>query len=257
MSTQLAKYDAARRAVGEARRVDEVLGIRDEALRARAYAKIAKDRRMMHDAEEILRRAEEKLGVIMKAQAKTVGKAKGGQPHQRRNATGVSKTPVAPTLAEAGIDKNLAKRARSLAALGDGVFEKTLADARRKGVAPTMALVSALADAAADRELETPAKTKREPSWPKPSPLYDPWSKLSHAARAIADYRFAQLADLARQSRRGGFLEIDLKHADKALVQLAAWRDALAWEMSHGQTQHRDTEAHREGARASEASRAR
>ena len=46
----------------------------------------------------------------MQQQAKTVGKAKGGQ-HQRRS-TGLSKNPVAPTLAEAGIDKNLAHRGR-------------------------------------------------------------------------------------------------------------------------------------------------
>ena len=123
MSTQLAKSDAARRAVGEARRVDEVLGIRDEALRARAYAKIAKDRRMMHDAEEILRRAEEKLGVIMKAQAKTVGKAKppSGKGQRKTDRRVATKPDGPPTLAEAGIDKNLAHRARPLAALGDGV----------------------------------------------------------------------------------------------------------------------------------------
>ena len=49
----------------------------------------------------------------MELQAKTVGKAKGGGPG--RGKTGVSKTPVftdPPTLAEAGIDKNLAKAAR-------------------------------------------------------------------------------------------------------------------------------------------------
>jgi hypothetical protein len=39
----------------------------------------------------------------MAAQAKTVGKVKGGQPHQRRS-TGLPKHPVAPTLAEAGGD---------------------------------------------------------------------------------------------------------------------------------------------------------
>ena len=36
-------------------------------------------------------------------------KAKGGQPYQ---STGISNTPVEPTLAQTGIDKNLAKRAR-------------------------------------------------------------------------------------------------------------------------------------------------
>jgi hypothetical protein len=46
---------------------------------------------------------------MMAEQARTVGLAKGGQPYQ---STGVSNTPVEPTLASRGIDKNLAKRAR-------------------------------------------------------------------------------------------------------------------------------------------------
>jgi hypothetical protein len=49
--------------------------------------------------------AERRLGQMMAAQPK----AKGGQPYQK--STGVSDTPVEITLAEAGIDKNLAKKA--------------------------------------------------------------------------------------------------------------------------------------------------
>jgi hypothetical protein len=46
---------------------------------------------------------------MMAEQRETTGLAKGGQPYQ---STGVSNTPVEPTLASQGIDKNLAKRAR-------------------------------------------------------------------------------------------------------------------------------------------------
>lgn len=43
---------------------------------------------------------------MRQAQKETVGLAKGGKPYQ---STGVTDTPVTPTLAEAGIDKNLAE----------------------------------------------------------------------------------------------------------------------------------------------------
>ncbi|CCM66135.1 hypothetical protein [Sinorhizobium meliloti] len=62
---------------------------------------------------------------MRQAQKETVGLAKGGKPYQ---STGLAKNPVAPaTLAEAGIDKNLAKRGTKLGAL----------PARRREFAPT------------------------------------------------------------------------------------------------------------------------
>jgi hypothetical protein len=59
-------------------------------------------------------RAERRLGEMMAEQKATVGLAPPGRPK-----IGVSETPISkpPTLAEAGIDKNLAKKARKLAAL--------------------------------------------------------------------------------------------------------------------------------------------
>jgi hypothetical protein len=53
--------------------------------------------------------------------------AKGGQPHQR-NSTGSVKDPVA-TLAEQGVDKNLADRARKAAAMTEKQFEAAIARA--------------------------------------------------------------------------------------------------------------------------------
>jgi hypothetical protein len=58
----------------------------------------------------------------MAAQAKVVGKAKGSRGAGRPKKGGVQKTPPKSdigTLAEAGIDKNLAKRARKLASTDD------------------------------------------------------------------------------------------------------------------------------------------
>jgi hypothetical protein len=68
------------------------------------------------DADAIVHRAERRLGQLMDAQAKAVGKAKGGDKGGKRSIAGLRKNPAnaPPTLKEAGIDKNLAKRARSI-----------------------------------------------------------------------------------------------------------------------------------------------
>jgi hypothetical protein len=249
MSQQLVKYDAACRALAAASRVDEVKAIRDAAIARKLYAKMAKNRKLETDAAVIRDRATKKLGDLMKAQAKAVGKAKprGSNQHEER----VSRKPDAPaTLAEAGIDKNLAHRARKFASIDDKVFDQAMEDARRKGEPPTMSLINALADAAVDEAVKTKAKPAPKP---KPSPLYDPWSKLSHAVRDIADQDLAALPALAEQARRVGFLDIDLEHANKAFATLAGWQAALQQESDDGEAsqQRRDTEAGREGASAS------
>lgn len=124
----LVKYDAACRALAAARSVDEAKDIRDQAMAMRVYASQAKNKDLEADALEIRLRAERRVGELMAAQKKTVGFAKGGQPHQKKS-TGLSKNPVA-TLAEAGIDKNLANRARQFAEMSESRFENLVKDAR-------------------------------------------------------------------------------------------------------------------------------
>jgi len=129
---ELVRYDNACRAIAEAKTVDEVKEVRDEAARMKLYAKQAKNRALEADAAAIRMRAERRVGQMMEAQKKSVGLAKGGKPHQRKQkSTGGSKPPVKPTLAEAGIDKDLAKQARKLASLDDKQFEKAVDDTRK------------------------------------------------------------------------------------------------------------------------------
>lgn len=126
---ELVKYEAACRALYEAKSVDEVKDLRDKASAMKAYARQAKNKQLEIDAAEIRMRAERRLGELMEYQRQTVGLAKGGKPYQD---TGSEKNPVAPTLADAGIDKNLADRARKMAAVPEEKFEAALGEWREK-----------------------------------------------------------------------------------------------------------------------------
>jgi hypothetical protein len=127
--TALARYDTACAALAAAKAVDDVLEIGAQADAVRAYARQAKNRQMEIDAAEIRIRAERRLGELMAAQKATVGRATGNQ-HTRPH--GVPLTPGArPSLAEAGIDKNLAKRARTYASVPTEQFERLLTDKRQ------------------------------------------------------------------------------------------------------------------------------
>jgi len=128
--TVLVPYDAACRLLAEARSVDDVKDILNTAAAMAEYARRAKNRDAEADALEIRLRAMRCLDQLRKAQKATVGLAKGGQPYQRkRKATGLTKNPVA-TLAEAGIDKNLAHEARKLGSLSEEQFTEKVVQAR-------------------------------------------------------------------------------------------------------------------------------
>jgi N6-adenosine-specific RNA methylase IME4 len=125
LSATLVRYDAACRALAEAKAVDEVKDIRDQAMAMRLYAKQAKNRQLEADAFEIRLRAEKRVGEMMAAQKEAVGFNHGGGDHR------VSEKPGAkPTLADAGIDKNLANRARKLHALPQDDFERVVSEGR-------------------------------------------------------------------------------------------------------------------------------
>lgn len=121
---QLVRYETARRAVAEAKAVDEVKDIRDQAVAMAAYARQAKDREMELNATEIRFRAERRLGEMIRSQKETTGLNKGGRPPETpRDERGVWST---PTLEELGINYDLSARAQRYASVPEPEFEQSI-----------------------------------------------------------------------------------------------------------------------------------
>jgi N6-adenosine-specific RNA methylase IME4 len=149
----LGRYDAACRALAEAKAVDEVKEIRDTAVAMIAYARQAKNRDLEADAVEIRMRATRRIDELRQAQKETIGLATGGEHGGRAGLDGSRKNPpiIRPTLAMQGIDKNLAQQARVLGALTEQKFEEVVADARDK---VTRAARSAVREVVIEQERE-------------------------------------------------------------------------------------------------------
>lgn len=120
--SELARYEAAERAIAAAEAVDEVLEIRSQAEAWRAYAKQAKNRELEVKAARIRFRAERRLGEMLLAS----DRAKGGRPSEKTCSDPEQVFEAPPTLAEAGIDRKLSSRAQRLAEMDRDEFERAL-----------------------------------------------------------------------------------------------------------------------------------
>jgi hypothetical protein len=131
----LAVFDDMRREVAEASTTAQVKDVLTQVAGLKAAARTAHNREIEANAAVIRLEAERKLGQLMKAQADTVGLNQGGG--DQRSDHRDSKNPGGlPTLAEAGIDKNLAKRARKAASMSDFEFEETKKNKRETALIP-------------------------------------------------------------------------------------------------------------------------
>lgn len=122
MTTALAYHRAAKIALARAHRIDEVKGVRDQALAMRYYAIIAKDTDLSRYATEYRLRAERQLGELIAEQPKAKGAR---EPDTNRGRRGLRSKPA--SLAEQGIDKNLAHRSRKAAAMPEAKYEAKIA----------------------------------------------------------------------------------------------------------------------------------
>lgn len=137
---QLVRYEAARTALAEAHRVDEVKDIRDKAEAMAAYARQAKDQELILWATEIKVRAERRAGEML-AQAGERGErvthrdARWGDKSESQDAT------RKPTLADIGITKDQSARWQSLASMSDEHFETAVATAKEQAGQVTTAFM--------------------------------------------------------------------------------------------------------------------
>lgn len=132
-STGLVRYEAACRALAKAKATDEVKLIRDKADAMRAAAHIAKNKQLEVDAAEIRIRAERRLGELLKQQKDAGLLAQGAREKgTNRGTTRVAEKPASLSLAQVGIDKSLANRARKLAAVPEAEFEQELGEWRER-----------------------------------------------------------------------------------------------------------------------------
>jgi hypothetical protein len=125
---ELIRYDAARRALAEAKRVDEVKAIRDKAVAVQAYARQAKDTTLIEHATDIRLRAERRAGELLAEMAERKERHAGKAPKGSRVATPMPQ----PKLSDLGVTKTQSSRWQALAAIPQEKFESVAADARSK-----------------------------------------------------------------------------------------------------------------------------
>ncbi|MEY2686857.1 MAG: hypothetical protein RL375_1055 [Pseudomonadota bacterium] len=128
MSASLIKYEAARTALAEAHRVDEVKDIRDKAEAMAAYARQAKDSELIQYATEIKVRAERRCGELLARTEKSRGAAEPGT--ARGTTRSNDATASTPTLAQMGLTKDESSRYQQLAAMPADHFETAVATAK-------------------------------------------------------------------------------------------------------------------------------
>jgi N6-adenosine-specific RNA methylase IME4 len=168
MSGEMIRYEAAKAAIAEAARIDEVAEIRDFARQMKAYAKVANDRQMLADASGIQVRAERKLGQLI-INAKETGVLGIGRPARSNldagDADDDNGSAVEPftrvTLSEAGISKKLSMKAQQWARLGDEEFEGKLEDVRERILSDGAIVLNPLKDLSTAEKKERRAEREQ------------------------------------------------------------------------------------------------
>jgi len=157
----------------------------------------------------------------MAAQKARVGVATGGQHGGRASKIdGVRNTPsnAPPTLAEAGIDKNLAKRARTYAAVPQGQFEQLLNDKRQSENRRVVLPPHVQAESEATRDIESERDARIAPAGADSSAAAN-----DRLTRQVAELR-RRLAALIEEN--GGLKDGEKMRKERALA--AGWSERAA-----------------------------
>jgi hypothetical protein len=142
MTVALIRYDAARRALAAAHRIDEVKNIHDKATALLAYAKQAGDYELQNRAAEIRLRAERRAGELLVDMQKT------GQ-RQAKESGRPRKVSSPTTLSSLGIKRDHSSRWQQLARrVDEHTFEEALIRAKeRYGEITTSAVLREIKEA--------------------------------------------------------------------------------------------------------------
>jgi len=126
--TQLVRYEQARIALAECKRVDEVKDIRDKAEAMAAYARQAKDTQLIEWATEIKVRAERRAGEMLAAMPKATGSRFNGRAPD--GSVRRSHDDSAERLSDIGVSAVQSSRWQSLASMTEDHFETAVATAK-------------------------------------------------------------------------------------------------------------------------------
>jgi N6-adenosine-specific RNA methylase IME4 len=184
-------FEEARREIANASTVDHVNRILALATGLAAAARKATDREVEAEAVVLKFEAERKLGQLMQAQKETIGFNKGGRPK-----TGIPETPVSDdpktgihgipvsekpaTLAEAGIGKTLAKKARTAAAIYKQLQIERAKERHRSIIEHGCTVTDLTALAASGKRFGV---IYADPPWP-----FETWGGLSGQGRSVENH---------------------------------------------------------------------
>jgi N6-adenosine-specific RNA methylase IME4 len=129
--TTLSRYDAACRALAEAKSLDEVMEIADKATALKEYYRRAKDRTAEIHMAELRVEAERRWGQMF-GEIKSAGLVAKAAPGNQYTGPVPQGDRSTVTLAGLGTDKKFSARAQKLASIPEATFRKRLASARAK-----------------------------------------------------------------------------------------------------------------------------